>query len=687
MPDFRALPFNPNLRPTATTPPSVTRLRYAAGLPPYLGGPYPGMYVTQPWTIRQYAGFSTAEASNAFYRRNLAAGQKGLSVAFDLATHRGYDSDHPRVVGDVGKAGVAIDTVEDMKILFDQIPLHDMSVSMTMNGAVIPVMAFFIVAAEEQGVAPDQLSGTIQNDILKEFMVRNTYIYPPGPSMRIIGDIFAYCARHMPRFNSISISGYHMHEAGAPAELELAYTLADGLEYIRTGLRAGLDIDDFAPRLSFFWGIGMNHFREIAKMRAGRLLWAKLVQQFHPKTDKSLPLRTHCQTSGWSLTEQDPFNNVARTTVEALAAVLGGTQSLHTNSFDEAIALPTDFSAKISRDTQLFIQRESEVCRAVDPWAGSYYVESITLELVEKAWALIQEVEALGGMAKAIEEGLPKLRIEEAAARKQARIDSGEERIVGVNVFRVDDEVKFDILEVDNSAVREAQIRRLNEVKVTRDEDAVQQHLSALSDCARTGEGNLLELAVHCARARATLGEISFAMEKSFGRFVATTRTVAGVYAGEMKNNEAFEQARALSDAFAETEGRRPRIMVAKLGQDGHDRGAKVIATAFADLGFDVDIGPLFQTPEEAARQAAENDVHILGISSLAAGHKTLVPQTIQALKALGRADILVVVGGVIPQQDYDFLYQSGAAAVFGPGTVVAQAAVDLLTKLSGIPS
>ncbi len=687
MPDVQSIPFNPNLRPTAITPPSVTRLRYTAGLPPYLGGPYPGMYVTQPWTIRQYAGFSTAEASNAFYRRNLAAGQKGLSVAFDLATHRGYDSDHPRVVGDVGKAGVAIDTVEDMKILFDQIPLHDMSVSMTMNGAVIPVMAFFIVAAEEQGVARDQLSGTIQNDILKEFMVRNTYIYPPGPSMRIIGDIFAYCAHHMPRFNSISISGYHMHEAGAPAELELAYTLADGLEYIRTGLKAGLDIDDFAPRLSFFWGIGMNHFREIAKMRAGRLLWAKLVQQFHPKTDKSLPLRTHCQTSGWSLTEQDPFNNVARTTVEAMAAVLGGTQSLHTNSFDEAIALPTDFSAKISRDTQLFIQRESEVCRAVDPWAGSYYVESITLELVEKAWALIQEVEALGGMAKAIEEGLPKLRIEEAAARKQARIDSGEERIVGVNVFRIDDEVKFDILEVDNSAVREGQIRRLNEIKATRDEAAVQHHLSALADCARTGEGNLLELAVLCARARATLGEISLAMEKSFGRFVATTRTVAGVYAGEMKNNEAFEQARALSDAFAETEGRRPRIMVAKLGQDGHDRGAKIIATAFADLGFDVDIGPLFQTPEEAARQAAENDVHILGISSLAAGHKTLVPQTIQALKALGRADILVVVGGVIPQQDYDFLYQSGAAAVFGPGTVVAQAAVALLTRLSEIPS
>jgi methylmalonyl-CoA mutase len=682
MPNFNHTSFNPNLRPAPVAVPPVQRLRYPAGLPPYLGGPYPGMYVTQPWTIRQYAGFSTAEASNAFYRRNLAAGQKGLSVAFDLATHRGYDSDHPRVQGDVGKAGVAIDTVEDMKILFDQIPLHDMSVSMTMNGAVLPIMAFFIVAAEEQGVSPDQLSGTIQNDILKEFMVRNTYIYPPAPSMHIIGDIFSYCARHMPRFNSISISGYHMHEAGAPAELELAYTLADGLEYIRTGLKAGLDIDDFAPRLSFFWGIGMQHFQEIAKMRAGRLLWAKLVKQFNPKSDKSLPLRTHCQTSGWSLTEQDPFNNVARTTIEAMAAVLGGTQSLHTNSFDEAIALPTDFSAKIARDTQLFIQKESGVCQAIDPWAGSYHVEALTNALVEKAWTLIEEVEALGGMAKAIEEGLPKLRIEEAAARKQARIDSGEERIVGVNIFQVTDAERFEILEVDNSAVRESQIQRLQTVKANRDETAVQQHLLALSECARTGQGNLLELAVACARARATLGEISLAMEKTFGRFAATTRTVSGVYAGEMKDNQAFDAARALSDQFAESEGRRPRIMVAKLGQDGHDRGAKVIATAFADLGFDVDIGPLFQTPEEAARQAVENDVHILGISSLAAGHKTLVPQTVQALKTLGRDDILVVVGGVIPQQDYDFLYQAGATAVFGPGTVVAKAAVQLLALL-----
>jgi methylmalonyl-CoA mutase len=683
VPDFSAIPFDPNLRaPNAPPAPPVPRLRYAPGIPPFLGGPYSSMYVSQPWTIRQYAGFSTAEESNAFYRRNLAAGQKGLSVAFDLATHRGYDSDHPRVQGDVGKAGVAIDTVEDMKLLFDQIPLDQMSVSMTMNGAVIPIMAFYIVAAEEQGVQPDHLSGTIQNDILKEFMVRNTYIYPPGPSMRIIGDVFAYCAKNMPKFNSISISGYHMHEAGAPAELELAYTLADGLEYIRTGLKAGLHIDDFAPRLSFFWGIGMNHFREIAKMRAARLLWSKLVRQFNPTSPKSLALRTHCQTSGWSLTEQDPFNNVARTCIEALAAVLGGTQSLHTNSLDEAIALPTDFSAKIARDTQLFIQKESEVCRAADPWAGSYFVENLTRELVEKAWALIQEVEERGGMAKAIEEGLPKLRIEEAAARKQARIDSGQDRIVGVNIFQVPQDIAFDILEVDNQAVRDSQIRRLQKVKNSRDNTAVQQTLSALRESAQSGTGNLLALAVEAARARATLGEISQALEDAFGRYAANTRTLSGVFAKEMRNNADFETARAKADAFADMEGRRPRIMVAKLGQDGHDRGAKIIATAFADLGFDVDIGPLFQTPAEAARQAAENDVHILGISSLAAGHKTLAPQVIAELKKLGRADILVVVGGVIPPQDYDFLTNEGVAAVFGPGTVVAKAAGELLDIL-----
>ncbi|MCB9305167.1 MAG: methylmalonyl-CoA mutase [Lewinellaceae bacterium] len=681
-PDFSRIAFDPSLRPTSVPMPASAALPYVAGVPPFLGGPYPGMYVTQPWTIRQYAGFSTAEESNAFYRRNLAAGQKGLSVAFDLATHRGYDSDHPRVVGDVGKAGVAIDTVEDMKILFDRIPLDQMSVSMTMNGAVIPVMAFFIVAAEEQGVPPEKLSGTIQNDILKEFMVRNTYIYPPGPSMRIISDIFAWCARNMPKFNSISISGYHMHEAGAPAEIELAYTLADGLEYIRAGLAAGLSIDDFAPRLSFFWGIGMRHFTEIAKMRAGRLLWAKLVSGFEPKNPKSLALRTHCQTSGWSLTEQDPFNNVARTCIEAMAAVLGGTQSLHTNSFDEAIALPTDFSAKIARDTQLFIQKGSGVTHAVDPWAGSYFLEKRTMELAEKAWALIREVENLGGMAKAIEEGLPKLRIEEAAARKQAGIDSGEERIIGVNIFQVEDDVAFEILEVDNTAVRESQIARLEQVKATRDAGHVEKTLVALEDCARSGEGNLLDRAVDAARARATLGEISLAMEKTFGRYAATSRAIAGVYAANMNNNEDFEKARHMADDFAAEEGRRPRIMVAKLGQDGHDRGAKVIATAFADLGFDVDIGPLFQTPAEAARQAAENDVHILGISSLAAGHKTLVPQTIAELKKLGREDILVVVGGVIPQQDYDFLKKAGAAAVFGPGTVVAKAAQELLAVL-----
>lgn len=653
------------------------------------------MYVTQPWTIRQYAGFSTAEASNAFYRRNLAAGQKGLSVAFDLATHRGYDSDHPRVQGDVGKAGVAIDSVEDMKILFDRIPLDQMSVSMTMNGAVIPIMAFYIVAAEEQGVSPEKLSGTIQNDILKEFMVRNTYIYPPGPSMRIISDIFAYCARKMPKFNSISISGYHMHEAGAPAEIELAYTLADGLEYIRAGLSAGLVIDDFAPRLSFFWGIGMNHFTEIAKMRAARLLWAKLVKPFNPKSNKSLALRTHSQTSGWSLTEQDPFNNVARTCIEAMAAVLGGTQSLHTNSFDEAMALPTDFSAKIARDTQIFIQQESDVCKATDPWAGSYFVEKRTEELVEAAWALIQEVEQLGGMAKAIEEGLPKLRIEEAAARKQARIDAGAEKIVGVNIFQVTDHEKFDILEVDNTAVRESQIQRLQELRKQRNETQVQKALAAIRQLAgeptpQNGtreedmDKNLLALAVQAARYRASLGEISSAMEDAFGRYVATTRTITGVYAANMSKNEDFEKARLLADEFAALEGRRPRIMIAKLGQDGHDRGAKIIATAFADLGFDVDIGPMFQTPAEAARQAVENDVHILGISSLAAGHKTLVPQTIAALRELGREDILVVVGGVIPQQDYEYLREAGAAAIFGPGTVVAKAAQELLEGLIG---
>ncbi len=691
-PDFSKISFDPTLRPGLNIEhrtPNV-EFRSVAGLPPYIGGPYSTMYLTQPWTIRQYAGFSTAEASNAFYRRNLAAGQKGLSVAFDLATHRGYDSDHPRVEGDVGKAGVAIDSVEDMKVLFDQIPLGEMSVSMTMNGAVIPIMAFYIVAAEEQGVPPEKLSGTIQNDILKEFMVRNTYIYPPGPSMRIISDIFSFCAGKMPKFNSISISGYHMHEAGAPAEIELAYTLADGLEYIRAGIAAGLDIDEFAPRLSFFWGIGMNHFTEIAKLRAGRMLWAKMVQQFNPKSNKSLMLRTHCQTSGWSLTEQDPFNNVARTCIEAMSAVLGGTQSLHTNSFDEAMALPTDFSAKIARDTQIFIQKETDVTRAIDPWAGSYFVEQRTQELVKKAWALMQEVEELGGMAKAIEQGLPKLRIEEAAARKQARIDAGEEKIVGVNIFQVTDNERFEILEVDNTAVREGQIRRLQTLKNNRDEVTVAEALAAVTQATASpspsnrGQQNLLEAAIAAARARATLGEISSAMEKTFGRYVATTKSISGVYAANMSNNEDFTKAQQMADAFAEQEGRRPRIMVAKLGQDGHDRGAKIIATAFADLGFDVDIGPLFQTPAEAAKQAVENDVHILGISSLAAGHKTLVPQTVAELEKLGRGDILVVVGGVIPQQDYDFLREAGAAAIFGPGTVVAKAAQALLEVLMG---
>ncbi|GAB3908290.1 methylmalonyl-CoA mutase [Larkinella knui] len=644
------------------------------------------MYLTQPWTIRQYAGFSTAEASNAFYRRNLAAGQKGLSVAFDLATHRGYDSDHPRVVGDVGKAGVAIDTVEDMKILFDQIPLDHMSVSMTMNGAVLPILAFYIVAAEEQGVRPEQLSGTIQNDILKEFMVRNTYIYPPEPSMRLVGDIFAYTSRYMPKFNSISISGYHMHEAGAPAHIELAYTLADGLEYIRTGLKAGMNIDDFAPRLSFFWGIGMNHFMEIAKMRAARVLWAALVKQFNPKNSKSLALRTHCQTSGYSLTEQDPFNNVARTCVEALAAVLGHTQSLHTNSLDEAIALPTDFSARIARNTQLYLQYETDITSVVDPWGGSYYVEFLTDQLIQKAWALIQEVETLGGMTKAIETGLPKLRIEEAAARKQARIDSGKDVIVGVNKYRPESERELELLEVDNQAVREGQIRRINEVKASRNPEKVEAALEAITEAARTdlqsAADNLLALAIEAARCRATLGEISYAMEKAFGRHKATIRSVSGIYSAEVSDDENFRLARQLTDRFAEREGRRPRILVAKMGQDGHDRGAKVIATSFADLGFDVDMGPLFQTPEEVARQAAENDVHLVGVSSLAAGHKTLVPQLIEELKKIDRDDIMVIAGGVIPAQDYQFLYDAGVKGVFGPGTVISVAAQKILNEL-----
>jgi len=672
----------PQLRPQDLQ--EARHLGFSAGIPPYLRGPYSTMYVLQPWTIRQYAGFSTAEASNAFYRRNLAAGQKGLSVAFDLATHRGYDSDHPRVVGDVGKAGVAIDSVLDMKLLFDGIPLDQMSVSMTMNGAVLPIMAFYIVAAEEQGVSPERLSGTIQNDILKEFMVRNTYIYPPEPSMRIIADIFSYTARRMPRFNSISISGYHMQEAGATADLELAYTLADGLEYLRTGLRAGLDIDDFAPRLSFFWAIGMNHFMEIAKMRAGRLLWAELVQPFHPKNEKSLSLRTHCQTSGWSLAEQDPFNNVTRTCVEALAAAFGHTQSLHTNSLDEAIALPTDFSARIARNTQLYLQEETQICRAVDPWGGSYYVEYLTQELVRKAWHLIREVEELGGMSKAIETGLPKMRIEEAAARKQARIDSGRDVIVGVNRFRPDHEQAIDLREVDNQAVRLSQIERLNQLKAERNASEVAAALAALTQGARSGQGNLLELAVDAARKRATLGEISTAMEKVFGRHKATIRAISGVYASEVSDDENFRLGREMADRFAETEGRRPRIMVAKMGQDGHDRGAKVIATSFADLGFDVDIGPLFQTPEEVARQAAENDVHFVGASSLAGGHKTLIPQLVAELKKLGRDDIMVIAGGVIPPQDYDFLFQTGVSGVFGPGTVISVAAQKILKGWMG---
>ncbi|MCG6142286.1 methylmalonyl-CoA mutase [Leptospira bourretii] len=662
----------------------MEHLNYAAGIPPYLRGPYSTMYVNKPWTIRQYAGFSTAEESNAFYRRNLAAGQKGLSVAFDLATHRGYDSDHDRVVGDVGKAGVAIDSVLDMKILFDQIPLDQMSVSMTMNGAVIPVLAFYIVAAEEQGVSKDKLSGTIQNDILKEFMVRNTYIYPPKHSMKIIADIFGYTSKYMPKFNSISISGYHMQEAGATADLELAYTLADGWEYIKTGIASGLSVDEFAPRLSFFWAIGMNHFMEIAKMRAGRLLWAKIVNQFQPKSTKSLALRTHCQTSGWSLTEQDPFNNVGRTCIEAMAAALGHTQSLHTNALDEAIALPTDFSARIARNTQIYLQEETNIHRVIDPWGGSFYVEKLTNDLVHKAWALITEVQKLGGMAEAIETGIPKMRIEEASARKQARIDSGKDVIVGVNRFRLDKEAPLDILDIDNTAVRIAQIKRLEQMKKDRDNTAVEAALNAITKCAETGNGNLLELAVDAARKRASLGEISYAMEKVFGRYKAVIRSISGVYSSEISEDKGYIEARSLADEFAKLEGRRPRIMVAKMGQDGHDRGAKVISTSFADMGFDVDIGPLFQTPAEVAKQVVENDCHILGVSSLAAGHKTLVPQVIEELKKLGAEDVLVVVGGVIPAQDYDFLYKSGATAIFGPGTVISEAAKQILNILLG---
>ena len=660
----------------------MEHLNYAAGIAPFLRGPYSTMYVMRPWTVRQYAGFSTAEESNAFYRRNIAAGQKGLSVAFDLATHRGYDSDHERVVGDVGKAGVAVDSLLDMKILFDQIPLDKMSVSMTMNGAVLPVLAFYIIAAEEQGVKQEQLQGTIQNDILKEFMVRNTYIYPPLPSMKIIADIFEYTSKHMPNFNSISISGYHMQEAGATADIELAYTLADGLEYLRAGINAGMNIDDFAPRLSFFWGVGMNHFMEIAKMRAARMLWAKIVNQFNPKNPKSLALRTHCQTSGWSLTEQDPFNNVARTCIEAMGAALGHTQSLHTNALDEAIALPTDFSARIARNTQLYIQEETNICRVVDPWAGSYYVETLTHELAHRAWAHIQEVEKLGGMAKAIESGIPKMRIEEASARKQSRIDSNVDTIVGINKYRLDHEDPIDTLEVDNTAVREAQLKRLAKLRAERNNDDVQAALDALTKCAESGEGNLLELSIDAARKRASLGEISYALEKVYGRYKAKINLISNVYSTQTKDSELFKKAQSLTDEFAKIEGRRPRIMVAKMGQDGHDRGAKVVATGYADLGFDVDMGPLFQTPAEAAKQAVENDVHILGVSSLAAGHKTLVPQVIEELKKLGREDIMVVVGGVIPPQDYDFLFKAGAAAIFGPGTVISVSAIKMMELL-----
>ena len=660
----------------------LEQLDFVAGLPPFLRGPYSSMYASRPWTIRQYAGFSTAEESNAFYRRNLAAGQKGLSVAFDLATHRGYDSDHERVVGDVGKAGVAIDSILDMKILFNEIPLNKISVSMTMNGAVLPILAFYIVTALEQGAKLDELSGTIQNDILKEFMVRNTYIYPPEPSMKIIADIFEYTSQNMPKFNSISISGYHMQEAGATADIELAYTLADGLDYIRTGIEAGLDIDVFAPRLSFFWGAGMNHFMEIAKLRAARMLWAKIVKKFNPKNPKSMALRTHTQTSGWSLTEQDPFNNVARTCIEAMGAVLGHTQSLHTNALDEAIALPTDFSARIARNTQIYIQEETDVCKSVDPWAGSYYVEKLTKDIADKAWALIEEIEEMGGMSKAIDTGLPKMRIEEASARKQARIDSNKDIIVGVNKYRLDKEDPLETLEVDNTAVRIAQLERLAKLREGRDEEKVKKDLKAITESSKTGKGNLLALAVEAAKNRASLGEISYAMEEVFGRYKATIRSISGVYSSEAGNEASFKKAHELADKFAELEGRRPRVMIAKMGQDGHDRGAKVVATGYADIGFDVDIGPLFQTPAEAARQAVENDVHILGVSSLAAGHKTLVPQVIEELKKNGREDIMVIVGGVIPPQDYQFLYDSGVVAIFGPGTVITEAGVKMLELL-----
>lgn len=656
---------------------------YTAGIPPFLRGPYPTMYVTRPWTVRQYAGFSTAEESNAFYRRNLAAGQKGLSIAFDLATHRGYDSDHPRVIGDVGKAGVAVDSILDMEILFSGIPLEQMSVSMTMNGAVLPIMAFYILAAEEQGVDKSKLSGTIQNDILKEFMVRNTYIYPPDTSMRIIGDIFAYTAKNMPKFNSISISGYHMQEAGATADIELAYTLADGLEYIRAGLAAGLSVDEFAPRLSFFWGIGKNYFMEVAKMRAARLLWAKIVKHFDPKSDKSMALRTHCQTSGWSLTAQDPYNNVARTCMEAMAAALGHTQSLHTNALDEAIALPTDFSARIARNTQLYIQDETRVCKVADPWGGSYYVEALTDELLRRAWGHIQEVEELGGIAKAIDTGLPKMRIEEAAARRQARIDSDSEKIVGLNYLPLEQEDAIDILEVDNSAVLKAQIARLEKLRANRDQAKVDECLNAITRSLETGEGNLLELAVNAARARASLGEISMAVEKVSGRHQAVIRSISGVYSSEYSDEGAIDRVRAMTDEFEKKEGRRPRIMVAKMGQDGHDRGAKVVATGYADMGFDVDVGPLFQTPAETARDAVDNDVHVIGMSSLAAGHKTLLPQLVEELKKLGREDIMIIVGGVIPPQDYDFLYEHGAACIFGPGTKIPECAEQILTELN----
>ncbi|MBN2166525.1 MAG: methylmalonyl-CoA mutase [Marinilabiliaceae bacterium] len=660
----------------------MEHLNYAAGLPPFLRGPYSGMYATRPWTIRQYAGFSTAEESNAFYRRNLASGQKGLSVAFDLATHRGYDSDHERVVGDVGKAGVAIDSIKDMRILFDSIPLNKMSVSMTMNGAVLPVLAFYIVAGLEQGAKLDELSGTIQNDILKEFMVRNTYIYPPEFSMKIIADIFEYTSKNMPKFNSISISGYHMQEAGATADIELAYTLADGLEYLRAGVNAGMDIDSFAPRLSFFWAIGMNHFMEIAKMRAARMLWAKIVKQFNPKNPKSLALRTHSQTSGWSLTEQDPFNNVGRTCIEAMASALGHTQSLHTNALDEAIALPTDFSARIARNTQIYIQDETQICKAIDPWAGSYYVEALTKEIADKAWALIQEVEELGGMAKAIESGVPKMRIEEAAARTQAKIDAGTQTIVGTNKYRLEKEDPIDILDIDNTKVRLSQIERLKQLKAERNEEEIQAALAAITKAVETGKGNLLELAVDAAKKNASLGEISYACEKIVGRYKAVIRSISGVYSSEAGQDKDFEKARALCSQFAEKEGRQPRIMIAKMGQDGHDRGAKVVATGYADIGFDVDMGPLFQTPAEAAKQAVENDVHLVGVSSLAAGHKTLVPQIIEELKKLGREDIMVICGGVIPAQDYQYLYNAGAVAIFGPGTSVPKAAIDILNIL-----